>query len=424
MTESTSNALANQVGATAQIVCPKCHESFALEDSGYANILKQVHDQEFQAELDRRIDAERKTNEANLEIARQELIISNNEAIAKSNEAIQLLQAKIDNSEIAKQLAVTTATQLIERERDAFASDLKVHEIKSTSKELELQTKLTDEIRNKDLEIASLKDYKLRKSTKGIGEDLEQFCETEFNKIRAVAFPKAEFGKDNLAKDGTKGDYIFREFSEEGVEIVSIMFEMKNENEETQQKQKNKDFYKKLDKDRNGKSCEYAVLVSALELDNDLFNEGIVDVSHEANKMFVVRPGFFIPIIALLRNAALNSLSSKQELALLKEQNVDVENFREKLDDYKKKFDRNIGFASTNISDAIVDIDKSIKSLQETREHLVKTSDYIDKAHKNLDDVSISKLTYRNTTMTKMFADEQRTITVSDDSPTTPELES
>jgi hypothetical protein len=324
----------------------------------------------------------------------------------------QELQAKIDASETQKQLAVKNAITDIERERDALSNALEVQKVQATSKELEIKSDKDRLLAEKDLEIARLRDYKIRNSTKGIGEDLENFCKTEFDKIRAVAFPRAEFFKDNVTVENTKGDYIFRELSEDGIEIISIMFEMKNESEETADanRQKNEKFYKKLDSDRKKKNCEYAVLVSALELDNELFNEGIVDVSHEAEKMYVVRPGFFIPIIALLRNAALSNLSHKRELAEIKAQTIDVENFKEKLDGYKKQFDRNASLATKNIADAINDIDKTIKSLQDTREHLEKSSDYIRKAYGNLDDVSITKLTARNKTMKKMFDDLDRTV--------------
>jgi hypothetical protein len=379
---------------TNQIICPNCNMPFTIDESGYANILKQVHDHEFATELAKRVELIQESNESKIALVRQEL------------------QAKIDASETQKQLAVKNAITDVERERDALSNALELQKVQATSKELEIKSDKDRLLAEKDLEIARLRDYKIRNSTKGIGEDLENFCKTEFDKIRAVAFPRAEFFKDNVTVENTKGDYIFRELSEDGIEIISIMFEMKNESEETADanRQKNEKFYKKLDSDRKKKNCEYAVLVSALELDNELFNEGIVDVSHEAEKMYVVRPGFFIPIIALLRNAALSNLSHKRELAEIKAQTIDVENFKEKLDGYKKQFDRNASLATKNIADAINDIDKTIKSLQDTREHLEKSSDYIRKAYGNLDDVSITKLTARNKTMKKMFDDLDRTV--------------
>ena len=393
MTE-VSESTDNQTSDTAQIVCPKCGEPFTLDGSGYESILKQVHNHEFEIELKKQLALLRENSEAQVELVRQQL------------------QAKIDAADIEKQLAVTNATVNIERERDALRSEIELQKERSTSKELSVKAELEVELKEKDLEIARLREYKLRMSTKGIGEDLEKFCETEFNKIRAVAFPRAQFGKDNVAIEGGKGDYIFREFTVDGIEIISIMFEMKNESEDTAEgnRQKNEKFYKKLDSDRKKKKCEYAVLVSALELDNELFNEGIVDVSHEAEKMYVVRPGFFIPIIALLRNAAMSNVADKREIALIRAQNVDVENFKEKLDGYKKQFDRNMGFATSNIDDAIDDVEKTIKKLQDLRDHLVKSADYIRKAYGNLDDVSITKLTARNSTMKKMFDDLERTV--------------
>lgn len=398
-----SKSVENQTPDTVQIVCPKCGEPFTLDGSGYASILKQVHNHEFDIELKKQLGLLRENSEAQVELVRQQL------------------QAKIDSAEIEKQLAVTNATVNIERERDALRSEIELQKERSTSKELSVKAELEVELKEKDLEIARLREYKLRMSTKGIGEDLEKFCETEFNKIRAVAFPRAQFGKDNVTVEGGKGDYIFREFTEDGIEIISIMFEMKNESEDTAEanRQKNEKFYKKLDSDRKKKNCEYAVLVSALELDNELFNEGIVDVSHEAEKMYVVRPGFFIPIIALLRNAAMSNVADKREIALIRAQNVDVENFKDKLDGYKKQFDRNMGFATSNIDDAIEDIEKTIKKLQDLREHLVKSADYIQKAYGNLDDVSITKLTARNPTMKKMFDDLERTVDgeIDDESP-------
>lgn len=393
MTEVSKSA-DHQTPDTVQIVCPKCGEPFTLDGSGYASILKQVHNHEFDIEIEKQLDLLRENSEAQVELVRQQL------------------QARIDSAEIEKQLAVTNATVNIERERDALRSEIELQKERSTSKELSVKAELEVELKEKDLEIARLREYKLRMSTKGIGEDLEKFCETEFNKIRAVAFPRAQFGKDNVTVEGGKGDYIFREFTEDGIEIISIMFEMKNESEDTAEanRQKNEKFYKKLDSDRKKKNCEYAVLVSALELDNELFNEGIVDVSHEAEKMYVVRPGFFIPIIALLRNAAMSNVADKREIALIRAQNVDVENFKDKLDGYKKQFDRNMGFATSNIGDAIDDIEKTIKKLQDLREHLVKSAEYIQKAYGNLDDVSITKLTARNPTMKKMFDDLERTV--------------
>lgn len=393
MTESSNDARSAQ-NDTMQIVCPKCNQPFTLDGSGYASILKQVHDHEFATELAKRVELLQETNESKIALVRQEL------------------QAKLDASETQKELAVKNAITEMERERDALSNALEVQKVQATSKELEIKSDKDRSLAEKDLEIARLRDYKMRNSTKGIGEDLENFCKTEFDKIRAVAFPKAEFFKDNVTVENTKGDYIFREHSEDGVEIISIMFEMKNEAEETADanRQKNEKFYKKLDSDRKKKNCEYAVLVSALELDNELFNEGIVDVSHEAEKMYVVRPGFFIPIIALLRNAALNSLSVKQELAFIRSQNIDIEKFEEKLDTFKNGFTKNYELASKKFTKAISDIDKSIAALSEVRANLLNSENNLRLASDKAQDITIKKLTRGNPTMTKMFEDERRTI--------------
>ena len=393
MTESNNDSKSVQNDAM-QIVCPKCNEPFTLDGSGYASILKQVHDHEFATELAKRVELIQESSESKIALVRQEL------------------QAKLDANETQKELAVKNAVTDIERERDALSHALEVQKAQATSKELEIKSDKDKLLAEKDLEIAHLRDYKIRNSTKGIGEDLEKFCKTEFDKIRAVAFPRAEFFKDNVTVENTKGDYIFREFSEDGVEIISIMFEMKNESEETADanRQKNEKFYKKLDSDRKKKNCEYAVLVSALELDNELFNEGIVDVSHEAEKMYVVRPGFFIPIIALLRNAALNSLSVKQELAFIRSQNIDIENFEEKLETFKNGFTRNYELASKKFTKAIADIDKSIAALSEVRANLLNSENNLRLASDKAQDITIKKLTRGNTTMTKMFEDERRTI--------------
>lgn len=393
MTESSNDARSAQNDAM-QIVCPRCNQPFTLDGSGYASILKQVHDHEFAAELANRVELLQENNESKIALVRQEL------------------QAKLDASETQKELAVKNAITEMERERDALSNALEVQKVQATSKELEIKSDKDRSLAEKDLEIARLRDYKMRNSTKGIGEDLENFCKTEFDKIRAVAFPRAEFFKDNVTVENTKGDYIFREYSEDGVEIISIMFEMKNEAEETADanRQKNEKFYKKLDSDRKKKNCEYAVLVSALELDNELFNEGIVDVSHEAEKMYVVRPGFFIPIIALLRNAALNSMSVKQELAFIRSQNIDIEKFEEKLDTFKNGFTRNYELASKKFTKAIADIDKSIAALSEVRANLLNSENNLRLASDKAQDITIKKLTRGNATMTKMFEDERRTI--------------
>lgn len=409
MTES-ARTKSNPTPDAMQIVCPKCHEAFILDGSGYAGILKQVHDHEFEAKIKERLALEEKAKAIEIELAQQKIIAEKAEALTAANATIQELKSKVESNETERQLALVQNSRDLEKERDDLVSQLKIIQAEHVANEVSNKARTDELLKLKDEQIAQYKDFKARLSTKLVGESLETHCESEFNTNRSGSFPKSYFEKDNDAKSGSKGDYIFKESSEGGVEFISIMFEMKNEADQTATKKKNEDFFKELDKDRTEKNCEYAVLVSLLDSENEFYNNGIVDVSHRYPKMYVIRPQFFIPMITLLRNAALNTLASKQELALVKAQSVDVENFKEKLDGYKKQFDRNVTFASSNINDAIEDIEKTIKSLQGTREHLVKSADYMRKASGNLDDVSITKLTARNPTMKKMFDDLERTI--------------
>ncbi|MFP4462167.1 MAG: DUF2130 domain-containing protein [Thermotogota bacterium] len=415
-----------------EIICPNCKKAFKVDEAGFAEILKQVRDHQFQEELQERmtIAAKEKENaiklaEANIKIALQEELAEKDRALselkaksdgelakklAEKESVISEMKAKIQHAEIDKKLQVTEAIKAIEKERDQIANDLKS---KETEKQLlekslvekyaaELKTK-DDIIKLKDDEIAWRKDMKLKLSTKMVGETLEQHCETEFNKLRATAFQKAYFEKDNDARSGSKGDYIYRELDESGNEIISIMFEMKNEGDETATKKKNEDFFKELDKDRNEKKCEYAVLVSLLEADNEFYNQGIVDVSHKFLKMYVVRPQFFIPIITLLRNAAMNSMQYKAELSLIRNQNIDITNFEEKINTFKKGFAYNYELASRKFKTAIDEIDKTINHLQKTKDALLSSENNLRLANNKADDLTIKKLTHGNPTMKAKF---------------------
>ena len=426
-----------------EIICPNCHKAFKVDEAGFADIVKQVRDHQFEEELQNRLNLAEKEKESAVKLAEATIKNSLQEQLAqkdatlaklkadaaielsqklsqKDNELLQLktqnvndvtqLQAKLENAEVAKKLAVTEAVQLIEKERDQLVNEVKA---KDTDKQLlentlkdkfsaELKTK--DEIiKLKDEEIALRKDMKLKLSTKMIGETLEQHCETEFNKLRATAFQNAYFEKDNDSKSGSKGDFIYRETDEAGNEIISIMFEMKNEGDETATKKKNEDFFKELDKDRNEKKCEYAVMVSLLEAESEYYNSGIVDVSHKFPKMYVVRPQFFIPIITLLRNAAMNSLKYKAELALVRNQNVDITNFEEKINIFKEGFARNYELASKKFKTAIDEIDKTIDHLQKTKDALLSSDNNLRLANQKADDLTIKKLTHGNPTMKAKF---------------------
>jgi hypothetical protein len=325
-------------------------------------------------------------------------------AAAKDAE-IQALKAKLDAIETAQKLAITQAVGAVERERDELKSGLQRAELEKLLAEKSLKDKYETQIKDRDDAIERLRDLKARLSTKMVGETLETHCETEFNRIRATAFPRAYFEKDNDARTGSKGDYIFRDSDESGTEIVSIMFEMKNESDLTATKNRNEDFLKELDKDRTEKGCEYAVLVSLLEPDSELYNTGIVDVFHRYPKMYIVRPQFFIPIITLLRNAAMNSLKYKSELALVRAQNIDITNFETELDTFKNAFAKNFDLASKRFQTAIDEIDKSIDHLQKTKEALLGTDRNLRLANDKAQDVTIKKLTRGNPTMAAKFAD-------------------
>jgi hypothetical protein len=325
------------------------------------------------------------------------------ETTAKKNAEIQDLRATLEAKEVSQKLAITEAVSNVEKERDELKNGLKQVELEKQLSEKSLKEKYEIQIKDRDDAIERLKDLKAKLSTKMVGETLEQHCETEFNRIRSTAFPRAFFEKDNDASTGSKGDYIFRDSDEAGTEIVSIMFEMKNESDTTATKKKNEDFLKELDKDRTEKGCEYAVLVSLLELDSELYNTGIVDMFHRYPKMYIVRPQFFIPIITLLRNAAMKSIEYKAELALVRAQNIDITNFENDLEKFKKAFGKNYDLASRKFQTAIDEIDKSIDHLKKTKDALLGTDRNLRLANDKAQDVTIKKLTKHNPTMATKF---------------------
>lgn len=414
------------------VKCPNCQEVFKVDDSVYTDIVKQVRDQQFQDEINNRLeiaekqkadalqlkesqlqnDFQQKLAEKQREIdslrekSKTELI----QEVSKKDSTIKDLQSKLAQAETQKQLELQQAVNALEKEKDKLENNLKV---KDTEKELlekslkddfrrELETK-DQVIRYRDEEIERLKDFKQKQSTKMLGENLEQHCENSFNQLRATGFQNAYFEKDNDASGGTKGDYIFKEEDEHGNEIVSIMFEMKNENDETATKKKNEDFFAKLDKDRIAKNCEYAVLVSMLEADSDYYNTGIVDVSHKYPKMFVVRPQFFIQIITILRNSGMKSLEYKQELNIMRNQNIDITNFENKIEEFKTGFARNYDLASRKFMTAISEIDKTISHLEKTKAALLSSENNLRLANNKAEDLTIKRLTYNNPTLKQKF---------------------
>ena len=397
-----------------EIICPNCKKAFKVDEAGFADILKQVRDHQFEEEIMQRLALAEKDKQSAIALAEANVKNALQQELAeikaqKESELVQL-KAKIDQAEIQKQLALKEATQKIEKERDELVNELKTKELEKQNLENSLKQQFGAELQNKDAiikfkdeEIARVKDMKLKLSTKMLGESLEQHCETEFNKLRATAFQKAYFEKDNDATSGSKGDFIYRENDEAGNEIISIMFEMKNENDETATKKKNDDFLRELDKDRNEKKCEYAVLVSLLEADSEYYNSGIVDVSHRFPKMYVVRPQFFIPIITVLKNAAQNSMQYKAELALVRSQNIDITNFEDKINKFKEGFARNYELASRKFKEAIDGIDKTIKELEKTKAALLSSENNLRLANEKTEDLSIKKLTYGNPTMKAKF---------------------
>lgn len=404
-----------------EIICPNCKKAFRVDEAGFADILKQVRNVEFENDLQERLNIIEKEKNNAIELAEANFRNSLQNDIAKKDREITELNAKkdaelaqlkaiIEKAEIEKQLKINEATRNLERERDALNNKLKLKESEKDQLESSLKAKQLIELRSKDEiirakdeEIALRKEMKLKLSTKMIGETLEQHCEIEFNKLRATAFQKSYFEKDNDSKNGSKGDYIFREHDVDGNEVLSIMFEMKNEGDETATKKKNEDFFKELDKDRNEKNCEYAVLVSLLEQENELYNSGIVDVSYKFPKMYVIRPQFFIPIITLLRNAALNSMKYKAELALVKNQNIDITNFENEINAFKQGFAKNYDLASRKFKEAVDEIDKTIIHLQKTKDALLSSEKQLLLANNKAEDLTIKKLTKGNPTMKAKF---------------------
>ncbi len=415
-----------------EVICPHCHKAFKIDEAGYADILKQVHNKEFDKQLHERLAAAEKEKLIAVELAESKAMGVVQKTAASKDAEIQALKAQVEAAELAKKhaisvavnevekerdalkstleskemaqkLAVTEAVSTVEKERDHLKNELDRAELEKQLAEKSLKDKYETQIKDRNDEIDRLRDMKARLSTKMVGETLEQHCETEFNRIRATAFPKAYFEKDNNASSGSKGDFIFRDKDDAGIEIVSIMFEMKNESDQTATKKKNEDFLKELDKDRNEKGCEYAVLVSLLEPDSELYNTGIVDVSHRYPKMYVVRPQFFIPIITLLRNASMKSLAFKSELALVKAQNLDITRFEEQLDDFKNTFGRNWRLASDGFEEAVKRIDEAIKDLEKTKEALFKSANNLRLANDKAEDLTIKKLTRGNPTMAEKF---------------------
>ncbi len=424
-----------------EIKCPKCGEIFSVDESGYAAILKQVRDREFEKEINSRANQFEIEKENAVKIAKMEAEKILNEIINKKDIQINELKSEIEagieaqklesarlqgekdkeierlksrllSTEQEKELAVIRAVSAKDKEISQMnnsiaelSGKLRIGEKENQLKEQSLKEQYEGKLRLKDEEIAHYKEFKSKLSTKMVGESLEQHCEIEFNKLRATGFQNAYFEKDNDAKTGSKGDFIYRDYDNNGVEFISVMFEMKNETDTSSTKKKNEDFFKELDKDRNEKNCEYAVLVSLLESENEFYNTGIVDVSHKYKKMYVIRPQFFIPIITLLRNAALNSLDYKRELAVIKNQNIDISNFENEMNEFKDKFSKNFRLASEKFHKAIEEIDKTIEHLQKTKEALLSSENNLRLANNKAEDLSIKRLTKNNPTMAAKFAE-------------------
>lgn len=457
-----------------EIICPHCNKAFKIDEAGYADILKQVRDSDFEKQLHERLELAEQDKRSAVELAQAKVTSELQKATSAKDFEIQELKAKLEAGEVTQKLAVAEALSIVEKERDALLNDLensrreqeaasKLAEAKliaelqkaASTKDAEIQSltaklnagellqklalteavsavekerdelksgldrvalekqlaetalkdKYETQLKDRDEAIERLRDMKAKLSTKMIGETLEQHCATEFDRIRATAFPRAYFEKDNDARDGSKGDFIFRDLDDAGSEIVSIMFEMKNENDETATKKRNEDFLKELDKDRSAKGCDYAVLVSLLEPESELYNTGIIDVSHRYPKMYVVRPQFFIPIITLLRNAAMSSLKYKTELALVRAQNIDITNFESQLDDFKAAFGRNWRLASEGFEEAVRRIDEAIKDLEKTKDALHKSANNLRLANDKAEDLTVKRLTRGNPTMAAKFSE-------------------
>ncbi len=395
-----------------EIRCPKCGEAFTIDENSYASIAKQVRDEEFNKELasrERLFEAQKK---AALDTEKARLNQEREQNVFELKQEIERLKAQISSSQKDTELTVSRAVAQKDRElADKNAEIIRLQgEVQSAKKDVELKestlkAEYSAQLKAKDEAIEFYKDLKTRMSTKMVGETLEQHCETEFNRLRSTGFQNAYFEKDNDARTGSKGDYIFRECTEDGVEFISIMFEMKNEMDTTATKHKNEDFFRELDKDRNEKGCEYAVLVSLLESESELYNSGIVDVSHKYPKMYVIRPQFFIPMITLLRNAAMNSIEYRTQLAEMRNQNIDISRFEDEMNDFKEKFAKNYDLASRKFKTAIEEIDKTITHLQKTKDALLSSENNLRLANNKAEDLSIKKLTRNNPTMAQKFAE-------------------
>ncbi len=439
----------------SEVVCPHCHKAFKVDEAGYAQLLMQVRDQELEKQVHERLRLAEAEKHTAVELVKAQLASELQQAVTDKDRQIQALQAQLQSGDVAQQLAVSQAVADMAKERDTLAhrleqaqhqaraerelvqanllaqsqkvtaerdaqiqtlqAKLEATDVTKQLAEQALRDKYEKQIKDREETISRLKDWRAKMSTKMVGETLEQHCEIEFNRLRATAFTRAYFEKDNDASSGSKGDYIFRDKDEAGQEIVSIMFEMKNESEGGGAKSKNESFFKELDKDRIEKNCEYAVLVTMLEPDNELYNTGIVDVSHRYSKMYVIRPQFFIPIITLLRNAAMGAMQYKTELALVKSQNIDVTHFEEQLESFKTGFARNYDLASRQFAQAIDEIDKSMKHLQATKDALLKSVNNLRLANDKAQDVSIKRLTRGNATMQAKFDEVRRPPVASDD---------
>lgn len=409
-----------------EIKCPECGKVFKVDESGFESIVKQIRNHEFDEEIAKREQEFEKNKENEIELEREKLINKHALAISEKDLHIAQLTEKLELLEKGKALEISNAVS--ESEKKFSQAEGKIKELSALIEKNEAQTKLAinealasaeeefsekekqyeRELKEKQDEIAYYKEYKLRQSTKMVGESLERYCEEKFEELRATAFRNAEFGKDNDARTGSKGDYIYRELDENGNELVSIMFEMKNQNEQTATKKKNEDFLKELDKDRNEKNCEYAVLVSLLEADSELYNIGIVDKSHRYPKMYVIRPQYFIQIISLLRNAAQNAAKYKAELALVRNQHIDITNFEDEIEEFKSAFSKNYESASKRFGEAISEIDKTIEHLEKTKKALLSSENQLRLANNKAGDLSVKKLTKKNPTMKKAFDELKR----------------
>lgn len=390
---------------STEIKCPKCGTIFTVDESEYATLLEQVRTKEFDASVKKETDRIMRDMKKDAELAAMKAAAENASIVAQKDTYIAELKAKLEHENENLTYKIEKAVSEKEKEIYELKSAIQTSENQYNEAKRLIVSQYEKELEMKDETIAYLKDYRTKLSTKMVGEDLEQHCENKFNEMRMVAFPRAEFGKDNDAKTGSKGDYIYRETAEDGTEILSIMFEMKNEMETTATKHKNEHFFAELDKDRREKKCEYAILVSMLEQDSELYNTGIVDVSYKYEKMYVIRPQFFIQIISILRNAALNSLKYKQEAEMVKRQNIDVTNFESELNEFKDKFGKNYKDASDRFSNAIDEIDATIQHLMKVKDNLLKSEKHLTAAERKLDTLTIKKLTSGNATMKAMFAE-------------------